>query len=116
MKSIGLPSSEMHGLTSDADVCTTNATIAHQARGDELRCPRRNREADSLRARDDCRIHADDVTARRHEGTARVSWVQGGVGLDNALDETTRLRAHRPPKRAECVVPSLNVARIESAR
>ena len=64
MKAIRLSSSQMNGLAGDADVRATYATVSHQSRCDEFRGARRNREADSLRARNDRGVHADNIAAR----------------------------------------------------
>ena len=69
-------------------------------RGDVLRGADGDGEADALRRRDARCVHADDLAGRVDQRAARVARVQGGVGLDEVVDEVARLRAQRAPQGA----------------
>src|SRR5438034_628875 len=72
-----------------------------QSAGDELRGVDADRKADTLRRQDHGGVHADDIAARVDERAAGVARVERGVGLDDAVDETSALRAHRSTQRAD---------------
>ena len=90
---------ELDRLTDHADVASPHAPVANETRRDELRRIRRDRETDSLGTGDDCRVHADNFATRVHKRAAGVPRIQGGVGLDDAVDQAPGLRPHRPAQR-----------------
>src|SRR5258705_9429924 len=88
-------------LTRDPDVAAPDAPVANQARCDKARGVDPDGEAEPLRREDHRGVNPDDLAPRRHERAARVAGVQGGIGLNDVVDEPTRLRAQRPSERAD---------------
>src|SRR5205085_2452078 len=96
VKALRMPPRQLDGLTHGADVAPPHAPITDQPRRDELRRICRNREADPLRAGDDRRVDADDLSAGIDERSTRIARVERRVRLNDTVDETARLRPHRP--------------------
>src|ERR1700686_288270 len=88
-------------LCRDADVTATDTPIAEQAAGNEFCSIDPNRETDSLCRQNRRRINSDNLATRVDERAAGVSRVQGGVGLNDILDQATRVRAQRSSERAD---------------
>ena len=100
MEALRMPPGELDRLADHADVAAPNASVPNETRRDKLRRVRRDRETNSLRASDDRRVDADDLGARVHQRSSGVSRIQRRIRLNDAIDETARLRAHRAAQRA----------------
>src|SRR5215831_17000160 len=80
---------ETHGLSAHADEPASDAAVANELRDDDLRRARWNGETNPMRAGDDCRVDADDLTARADEWSARVPRIQRRVGLNHRVDQSS---------------------------
>lgn len=80
-------------LASQPEVATTNAPILDEPGGDPFRSIDGDGEADALRGKDDRGVDSDDLALGIHQRTAGVPGVQGGIGLNDGIDEAPRLRA-----------------------
>ena len=58
-------------------------------------------EADALRRQDDRRVDADDVARRIDQRPAGIAGIERGIGLDDVVEQTSRLAAHRAAERAD---------------
>ena len=61
----------------------------------------RNGEADALGGPDHGRVDADDLAAAVNQWTAAVARVEGGVGLDDVIDQVAGDAAQGPPEGAD---------------
>ena len=83
-------------LPGNSDVASADAAVPDQSRRDELGSVDADGEADSLGHGNDRRIHADDLSTRIDQRAAGVPGIEGGVGLDHAVDQSPALGAHGP--------------------
>ena len=60
-----------------------------------------NGETDSLGRGDDGGVDADHPAASVDEGAAAVAWIQGGVGLNDVVDQVSSDAAQRSAQRAD---------------
>ena len=74
-------------LAGDADVAATDAALLDEPAGDEFGGFAADGEADALGGGDDGGVDADDLGAGVEEGAAGVAGVEGGVGLEDVVDE-----------------------------
>ena len=87
-------------LPRDAQVASTNVSVPEQCWQHGRDCPDGHRKAQTLAAGNDRRVHANDLSGSRHERSARVTRIQGGVRLNDVIDEPAAPRAQRSAERA----------------
>ena len=88
-------------VADDADVAAADPAVANQARRDEPRRVARDREAESLRRRQDRRVDADHFAARGDERPAGIARIERRIGLNDVFDQAHRLRPQRSANRAD---------------
>src|SRR5882724_12049199 len=76
-----------HLLTSHSDPTSPDTTFLNQPGGHKLGRVAGDGKANSLCGKNDGCVDADDLSARVDERTARVTRIQGGIGLDDVIDE-----------------------------
>ena len=84
-----------HVLSGDADIATLDAAIFDEPPSHKRGGIDPDGKADPLGWENHRRIHADDVTARRHQWPSRIPRVEGRIRLDDIIDEPSRLRPQR---------------------
>src|SRR5437867_7338254 len=89
-----------HVLPAHPKVTPPDLALFDEQASDKLRRVDRHREAEALGWQDDRRIDADDIPARRDQGTTRVTRIECRVGLDEVLDKPPRPRPQRAPEGA----------------
>src|SRR5438876_7953182 len=104
---------ERHILNSHADVAASDFYVTDQPAGHKFGRVARNREADALRRPNHRRIHADDFASRIHQWPARIARIQGGICLNDVIDQTTGLRMHGSAEGADY---SRSHTRLETER
>lgn len=80
-------------LAGDPEPAPAHAPVAHQAMRHVARGIDANREAETLRAANHCRVDADDASARVCERPPGVPGIEGSVSLNHTVDETPGGRA-----------------------
>src|SRR6204780_3641774 len=86
-----------HSLRRDADEAASNAAIAQQTAGHELRRVDADGKTDSLRRQNRRRIHADYSPSGIDQRPAGVSGVKRSIGLDYVIDQSAGIRGERTP-------------------
>src|SRR6185436_8401203 len=76
-------------LSTNTDIAPSNPPVLDELRGDKLRRTHGNREADSLRRQDHCRVDANHFSTRRDQRTTRIAWVQRRVSLNEIVDQAS---------------------------
>src|ERR1051325_5453033 len=92
---------ERHILTGDTDVAAPNSSVSNQPPGDQPCGVAPDGKADALRWANHCRIHADHFACRVDERSAGIARIKCRVGLNDVVDQTTRLRIHRATERTD---------------
>ena len=92
---------QRHLLSRDADEAAADASVLDQPRRDPAGSVAGDGEADALRGADDGRVDADDLGARVDERAAGVARVEGGVSLDDIVDEPAGSAAQRAAEAAD---------------
>ena len=87
-------------LPRDAEIAAPYFSVAHQQTGDVSRRVDRDCKAETLTGKDGG-VDADDFAARRDQRTAGVPGVERGIGLNDVVDQASRLRAQGAPERAD---------------
>jgi len=88
-------------LAGDTDPTPANPTIFNEPCGNKLSGVTCNREADPLRGQNNRCVHADNVTVRIHERASGVTRIERRIGLNDLVEQTSGLRAHRPAESAD---------------
>ncbi len=91
---------QRRSLPSHADVTATNPPLLDQPAGNEFGGVARDRETDSLGRPNHRGVDSDHFARGIRERPAGVSGIQRGVGLDDVVDQSARLRVHRATERA----------------
>ena len=81
---------QRRSLRFDSNVAAPDSAFLQQASGHKLRGVDPDGEAQTLRAHDGRRVHADDLTIRRHQRPTGISRVQRTFGLDQIIDQSSR--------------------------
>src|SRR5439155_602974 len=84
-----------------ASVRQPTANGKNQPAGNKFGSVARDRETDSLRGPNHRRVHADHFTRGIREWPAGVSRIQCGVGLNDVIDQSARLRVHGTTERTD---------------
>ncbi len=92
---------ERHILSGDADVTAPNFGVFDQPASHEPCGVARDRETDSLRRPDHCRVHTDHFAGGVHQRSPGVAGVQRRVSLNDIVDQTARLGIHGTSKCAD---------------
>src|SRR5262245_44312783 len=87
-------------LAGDAEIASSDAPVAQQARHDEADGVARNGEAQPLRGQNHRRVDPDDLAPRRDERSAGVAGVERRVRLDDVVHQPAAPRAKRTAARA----------------
>ena len=95
------PAMNRNCLRRDSDVTAPDSSIAQQAAGNEFCCIDSDRETDSLGRQDRRRVDSYYLASGVDERAAGISWVQGGIGLNDVLDQAPGVRTQRAPERAD---------------
>ena len=90
-----------HILAGHADIAAPNFSVANQPARHEFRGVTCDRETDSLCRPDHGGVHPNNFTRRINERSARIARVQGGISLDDIVDQAARLRMHGASERAD---------------
>ncbi len=77
-------------LAAEAEVAAAHPALPEDGRRHDGDGVRGYREAESLGLADHRRVHADDAAARVDERASRIAGVEGGVGLDDVVDQPCR--------------------------
>ena len=110
----GSQTARQRGILADnADVGAFDLAIFDQAAGDVLGGVDADGEAQALGAHDHRRVDTDHLSLRVHERSTGVSGIQGGIGLHNAFDKPSRLRAHGA---SECAHHARGYGRLKAER
>src|SRR5205807_113484 len=78
-----------------------HAAVLQELRQDVFGHVDRDGEAEPLGRPDDGRVDADHLTAAVHQRTAGIARVEGGIGLDDVIDEMAGYAAQRPAEGAD---------------
>ena len=92
---------QRHILTGNANIAAPDSSVANQPTGDEPGRIARNRKADALCRANHRRVHADHFPRGVDERSAGIARIQRRVGLNDVVNQTTRLRIHRATERAD---------------
>ena len=92
---------ERNGRTGHTEMAAPHATVLQKLWNHPFGDVDRHREADRLRAADDRGVDANHFTARVQQRSARVAWVQCGVGLNHIRDQASRAGTHAAAERAD---------------
>src|SRR4030042_6932711 len=95
------PAMELNILPSQAYVAPPDFSLFDELGGNKLGGINPNGETDPLGCKDHRCIHSYDISLRRDQRTARISRVQGSVGLDDVVDQSAGHRPERAPKRTD---------------
>src|SRR6267378_2477825 len=84
----------------DAEISAPHPAVAEKLHDHPLHAVDRRGKADSLRTRNDRRVHADYFAARVHERAAGIPRVERGIRLQHVVDQAPGLGAQAAAKRA----------------
>jgi len=88
-------------LPGHADIAAPDLSVSYKEASDMLRHRHQYGEAETLGRENHGCINSYDFPARSHKGSARVAWVQCGVGLDDVIYQPARLGSERASKSAD---------------
>src|SRR2546427_12960296 len=99
-----------HVLSGDADIATLDAAIFDEPPSHKRGGIDPDGKADPLGWENHRRIHADDVTARRHQRPSRIPRGEGRGPLDALIDGPSR---RRPQRSCEGHYPATRAGTLE---
>jgi hypothetical protein len=76
---------QRRSLRLHANIAAPNPAKPDQFAGNKLRRINGNRKTQPLRRQDGCGVHAHNFALGIHQRPARVSWIEGCIGLDHVF-------------------------------
>src|ERR1700676_2841961 len=81
---------QRRGLGLDSNIAAPNSAFLQQTSSHKLSGIDPNSEAQSVRAHDGPRVHADDLAVGSHQGSAGIARIERGVSLDYIINHSSR--------------------------
>lgn len=95
----GDPARQWDILAGNANVSALDPPVFDKAAGYEFRRVGGNRKADSLGGKNYSGIHADNLSPPVDKRPTGIARVEGSIGLDNIVDQSSRGGTQRAPER-----------------
>src|SRR5450432_169647 len=92
---------QWNGLGLHAYVAAADASLAEKTAGNKLGGVYADSKTQTLRAHDGGGVHADDLSVGSDQRAAGISWVEGGVGLNDVVDEAAGVGTQRASQGAD---------------